>query len=211
MTLTMGLLLPLLLLAAVDGSSMIEWPGFPPPRSKEYKRTTLKPPPPPPPARQQQHLQPHGISGVLEVHNRYRAIHGTPSVSWNETLAAYAAEWGEKCLFAHSPPSAYGENIALDSAALATSSGSVMGSIASRWYTYEVGDYNFSDPESGRAGHFTQVVWRSTKVIGCSAVDPSVCPGGIARSTGTMMLICEYYPAGNWRGGFAKNVPPPIT
>ena len=70
--------------------------------------------------------------------------------------------------------------------------------------TQEVGSYNFRAAHPFRdnwdqgVGHFTQVVWRSTMVMGCGmatkAVPISAVPGLVG---GCKVVVCRYLPAGN--------------
>ena len=46
---------------------------------------------------------------------------------------------------------------------------------------------------AGTAGHYTQVVWRSSVRIGCAIVD---CPNVTFHST----VLCDYSPGGNIQG-----------
>lgn len=52
------------------------------------------------------------------------------------------------------------------------------------------------------AGHFTQVVWEDSTTLGV----------GMARNkkSGKLYVVCNYEPAGNFVGRFAKKVPPPL-
>ena len=64
------------------------------------------------------------------------------------------------------------------------------------WYN-EVQNYNYNgDYQSGK-GHFTQLVWKGSKNLGC----------GIACGKGCY-VTCNYYPAGNYLGMFESNVFP---
>ncbi|KAK5937199.1 hypothetical protein PMZ80_010499 [Knufia obscura] len=67
------------------------------------------------------------------------------------------------------------------------------------WYS-EVGSYD-PNTESG-AGHFTQLVWKSTTKLGC-AWGGKCDAGGIEY-----FFYCEYDPAGNMGGVYAENVSP---
>lgn len=54
------------------------------------------------------------------------------------------------------------------------------------WYN-EVKDYDYSKPGfSMKTGHFTQVVWKGTKRVGC----------GRTACNGHPLITCEYAPAG---------------
>ena len=67
------------------------------------------------------------------------------------------------------------------------------------WYD-EVDRYNYNNPGfSGATGHFTQVVWKDTKKLGCAI---SNCPGQ------GDIYVCHYDPAGNYAGQFEENVLP---
>ncbi|XP_052250666.1 Golgi-associated plant pathogenesis-related protein 1-like [Dreissena polymorpha] len=65
------------------------------------------------------------------------------------------------------------------------------------WYN-EILHYNFGCPEfSFKTGHFTQVVWRDTKLLGIAW----------ARSSeGGIYVVANYAPAGNVHGAFGENV-----
>lgn len=70
--------------------------------------------------------------------------------------------------------------------------------------------YDFSAPGFSEAtGHFTQVVWKGTKTVGCALITCklAVFPSSSASTYG----VCEYYPEGNIEnpGMFAANVQAP--
>ena len=132
------------------------------------------------------------ISGdVLSAHNRLRAQHGAPALSWSGNLAAGAQEWANQCAFDHSSGN-YGENLAMGTTGAYTIRDHVQG-----WYD-EIGSYDFGNPGySDATGHFTQVVWVGTTQLGC----------GLAQcGDGNDLLVCRYSPAGNMDGAFPENV-----
>lgn len=141
---------------------------------------------------------------ILEIHNSRRALHNVPPLTWNPALAAVAQDWSNKCVFQHSTLP-YGENIAI---------GPATPELVAMFYDNEVCLYNYSNPRfSSGTGHFTQVVWRSTREIGCALSTPQACPNGIPLSPtyrAPAMLTCEYNPPGNYAGQYTQNVPPPI-
>lgn len=59
------------------------------------------------------------------------------------------------------------------------------------------------------AGHFTQLVWKSTTKLGCSM---PICPQLFDKATGKKMadkagyLVCNYQSPGNVQGQFGNNV-----
>lgn len=134
---------------------------------------------------------------LLDAHNRVRARHCAPALSWSPRLAQVAQQWADSlrdqgCKFGHSG-GRYGENLA------AGTSGTLDGrSVTGMWYD-EVKLYSFgSGGFSMETGHFTQVVWRETKQMGC----------GVSTCRGMDIWVCEYDPPGNVQGMFRQNVLP---
>lgn len=132
------------------------------------------------------------ISGdVLNAHNALRAKHGVPALSWSGKLAGVAQAWADQCVFEHSS-NGLGEN-------LAQGDGFPPAQFVRDWYD-EIGAYDFNAPgDSEATGHFTQVVWKATKQVGC----------GLAQCSDGALLVCNYSPPGNLEGAYADNVPPP--
>ncbi len=133
---------------------------------------------------------------ALSIHNQYRAMHHAPNLVWDSKLAAYAENYARKCRFQHSH-SHYGENLAAGYASISAA--------VSAWYV-EKNAYSYWRPGfSSRTGHFTQLVWRSSKRLGCGY---AICNG--KHGTPGKFWVCEYSPAGNIvnRGYFAANVLP---
>jgi len=55
--------------------------------------------------------------------------------------------------------------------------------------------YNWDSPGFSEAtGHFTQVVWKASKSVGCAV---TACDGKGSPSSPGMYVTCEYYPVGN--------------
>ena len=137
-------------------------------------------------------------AGILERHNLYRVSHRVNEVRWNTGLERHAIEWAKRLAredkMYHRQPNRYGENIYWISGGIADPR-----SVVDAWYG-EVKDYNFLKGDfTPGTGHFTQVVWSTTREIGC----------GFARSaSGGVYVVCNYDPPGNVLGRFAENVFP---
>lgn len=133
---------------------------------------------------------------VVEEHNIKRALHvDTPPLVWDDTLAQFAEKLAAQysCYSGelHHSGADYGENLALGYSA----TGAVDG-----WYN-EIKSYNYSSSAIQPAtGHFTQVVWRDSKRVGCAI--------RYCNSYWGNYMICEYDPSGNYLGEFADNVMP---
>jgi pathogenesis-related protein 1 len=126
---------------------------------------------------------------MLAAHNAVRARMGIAPLTWSDRLAAHAQDWADTLLkrrqFAHRPKSAYGENL-FEISGAAASSAQVVNAWAAESRNY---DYN-SNGCRGVCGHYTQIVWRDTKEVGCA----------VARGAGREVWVCNYDPPGNWFG-----------
>ena len=130
---------------------------------------------------------------LLNAHNAKRSLHNAPALSWDASLAAYAANYASNydCsgTLTHSG-GPYGENLALGYGI----EGAVEG-----WYN-EGTNYNYGSSCSV-LDHFTQVIWKSTTKLGCAV-----------KSCGDYWgdyVICSYDPPGNYIGQCSSNVEPP--
>lgn len=148
-------------------------------------------------------------SDILKAHNDKRALHGVQLLSWDATLAQYAANYAansfscDNVQLVHSG-GPYGENLA---------AGLVGGyDPVNAWYD-EISQYNYNNPGFSEAtGHFTQLVWKDTSKVGCAMVK--------CNNIWRQYTICEYSDSrGNIVGTdsktgksyFAENVLPPLS
>jgi uncharacterized protein YkwD len=126
---------------------------------------------------------------MLAAHNAMRARVGIAPMVWSERLAARSQDWADTLLalkqFAHRPNSTYGENLFEITGATA-SSAQVVNAWAAESRNYDYG----SNRCRGVCGHYTQIVWRDTKEVGCA----------VARGGGREVWACDYVPPGNWVG-----------
>jgi len=129
----------------------------------------------------------------LKSHNDARAKHGAAALTWNSTMADYALEKVSKtCVFEHSH-GPYGENLAMGYKTAAEA--------IAAWYDEEK-MYDYAAGQfSSATGHFTQMVWKSAKQVGCGSYE---CPGK------GNFLTCNY-DTGNVISQFVENVLPPTS
>lgn len=133
---------------------------------------------------------PLDVQTMLDAHNAYRARHCTPPLTWSPEVAASAQKWADQCVLDHDPNSDLGENLAWGEELSAAET-------VKLWYD-EISEYNYASPGYGPAGHFTQVIWRGSRQLGCAK---AIC-GSV------VYWVCRYSPAGNYEGEFAQNVAP---
>ena len=154
--------------------------------------------------------EPTDFQGTLASHNSVRAQLGLAPLRWSDKLARYAQQWGnhqattQNCAMQHRPHSSgpfkqvHGENLFWASPKR-WSDGKIerqelsIGEVVKAWVD-EVVDYDY-DSNSCRAGkqcgHYTQVVWRTTRAVGCAI---AVCPDQ------SQLWVCNYDPPGNYIG-----------
>jgi len=145
---------------------------------------------------------PKPVGGVaqqyIDAHNKYRAKHCAAPLSWSSKLADIAQKWAnhlrDRCgTLEHSAGTQYGENLAAGSIGALDPTSAV-----DMWYD-EIKRYKF--PNGGfsmTTGHLTQLLWRSTRQVGC----------GHAQCKGLDIYVCEYDPPGNWEGQYRNEVLP---
>lgn len=136
-------------------------------------------------------------AAMVAAHNRWRAEVGVSGLRWSDTLADVAQGWADRlksegCAMYHSG-NGYGENI-YKASALMWSDGrrdlqkKTPQQVTDSWGS-EIKFYSYADNScSGVCGHYTQVVWKDTKEVGCAM---SVC------GDNSQIWVCSYAPAGN--------------
>ncbi|EON69627.1 hypothetical protein W97_08887 [Coniosporium apollinis CBS 100218] len=141
------------------------------------------------------------ISTILSRVNVYRNLHSAPPVTWDAGLAQTAKTAATRCSAVHTPNNRYGENIysfyLIPKTRVPDFNLRLKKGID--WWYGEVRYYDVNNPAP--AYHFTQLVWKSTKKIGCSW-SPNQC----ATPNGDYFLVCEFDPQGNQGGQFHVNV-----
>jgi uncharacterized protein YkwD len=136
-----------------------------------------------------QSLPTFSMRELLDAHNSARAHVGSPPLMWSRALASDARRWADQLLathtFAQQPDDPHGENLFIMSGGTVTPAEVVQTWVAER------GDY---DPDTnvcaGVCQHYTQVVWRTTRAVGC----------GMAFDGNRQVWVCEYDPPGNVAG-----------
>lgn len=150
--------------------------------------------------------EPRVASAFLRAHNVYRCVAGLPLLEWDTGIFATAKRWAAKApvdRLQHSPEEQrrgangdiLGENVAI---------GELLqpGIVVARWYS------EIRSSAGGRGGtasigrtglgHYTQIVWRRTRRVGC------------AMAQQRRVAICHYDPAGNERGRQLTQVAQPL-
>jgi pathogenesis-related protein 1 len=123
---------------------------------------------------------------TLAAHNAVRMRVEVPPLAWSSELAQVAQEWADTLLrkgtFQHQARNPYGENLfEIDGATAAPAE------VVNDWAS-EARDYRYrTNSCTAVCGHYTQIVWRGTKRVGC----------GVAQNQSRQVWVCEYDPPGN--------------
>jgi len=127
-----------------------------------------------------------GTNPMLEYHNMVRAKHGADPLVWDDGIAQHAQTWANLCTLQHgsSDAAAHGQN-------LAWGHGDQIAAAAD-WYDEYKDIQALNDITKG--GHFTQMVWKNTKKMGCGVAQCSIPGWGGAVGP---YYVCEYDPPGN--------------
>lgn len=137
---------------------------------------------------------PYPFDFLLYDHNIHRKWHHVNNLQWNTSMANAASHWVKRCEFKHDPNRSWGENLYATWYTLPPNPKDIAREAVRMWYD-EVKDYNWTNP---RFSHFTQVVWKDSKYVGCAYQR--------CKNNTMMILSCKYYPPGNVYGRFKENV-----
>ncbi len=134
---------------------------------------------------------------VLGMHNDERQSLGLTPLAWDSDLAQdaarYARQMAETNRFQHSPRASRavpsGENLWMGPRRL-YGYDTMMGAFLDEKRLFRRGGKLPDISLSGRwedVGHYTQIIWRGTKKVGCA----------LAEGQNYDYLVCRYFPAGN--------------
>ncbi|CAD6266638.1 unnamed protein product [Miscanthus lutarioriparius] len=137
-------------------------------------------------------LNEKAINEIVDEHNLFRAKEnaGLPPLVWNATLAKFSQQYAEtlkgNCQQIHSS-SPYGENLMEGTPGLTWK-------ITVDGWSEEKKNYHYDTDacDAGKmCGHYKAVVWKTTTSVGC---------GRIKCNSGDTIIMCSYWPPGNYDG-----------
>jgi len=169
-------------------------------RSSRQRRRALPEPTP---------MTPKQIRKVVDMHNRLRAKEGASNMElmmWSDFLGSLAAKWTTRCVFKHGNPP-LGKDPPMRSIGQNLFGGGGIGGI-NVWYSEKKKcHYDMLDCIAG-CGHYTAMVWATTRYVGCGLHNCGSVPGAAYRST---ILACNYSPAPNLIGAMRYTKGPPCS
>ncbi|XP_019866209.1 uncharacterized protein LOC109595316 [Aethina tumida] len=144
------------------------------------------------------------ITDCLCWHNVYRQRHGSPPLSMSSELCYLAQTWANH--LAHTNRFYYRNDKDIGQNLFCRPANSIVlditgQEVATYWYS-AVRQYDFrKEPDvlhvNVNAGHFTQLVWSSSRYCGL---------GKATSRSGKIVVVAHYYPAGNISGAYMDNV-----
>lgn len=132
---------------------------------------------------------------LLQEHNRWREKVGVPPLEWSDAVAGTAQAWADHLAaigrLQHDPDTKYGENLFIGSGNRAPAD-------AVDGWGSEKAMCGYQDQPVSRAqrcpvGHYTQMVWRDSRKLGCGITHTS-------RGRSRTVWVCRYDPPGNFIG-----------
>ncbi len=140
---------------------------------------------------------------MVDRHNHWRSEVGAPNLRWSESLTAHAQEWADElaslgCNMVHRDQDQYGENLTRFAPRRSSSGQRSLQTVTptqvvdgwadeKQWYSHGA-----NRCQAGQVcGHYTQVVWSSTREVGCAK---AVC------ADQSQIWVCNYDPQGNIAG-----------
>ena len=141
------------------------------------------------------------LGGALDTTNTLRKLHDAPELTEDSMLTAYAQAYADK--LAANPAGGlqhsggpYGENLAKIYTFTEQPVQFYVDRAVSMWYAEEP-MYNYETGVfSMQAGHFTQLVWQSSRAVGV----------GVSRNGLASFVVMSFDPPGNVVGAFTRNV-----
>jgi hypothetical protein len=136
---------------------------------------------------------------LLIAHNAERSAIGVPPLVWNDRLAADARVWADELAatgrFEHSPDEPgeqpQGENLwAGTPRAFSPEAMVALWAAERRDYRPGIFPNNSRSGDVENVGHYTQLIWRGTRQVGCAT----------AAGRNEEFLVCRYSEAGNVYG-----------
>jgi len=132
-----------------------------------------------------------------------------PALAWSSTVAARAQAWADGCVYMHDTTAlhdlGYGENIAATAPPGARDATYIVvegWAAEAPFYDYATNGCDAANPANAAhtCGHYTQLVWRSTTVVGCGfRTCTTGSPFGASFPTWDYW-VCDYAPPGNYVG-----------
>ncbi|KAM1801157.1 hypothetical protein ACFX11_032803 [Malus domestica] len=132
------------------------------------------------------------VQEFIMAHNEIRRAENMKPLVWNDTMAQLAEDWAKKqdhdCGMRHSSYQGMGENLFWGYKAHWLPREAVYD------WAHEKQYYNKENREcepDKACDHYTQIIWKDTEQVGCARYK---------CSSGSLLVVCEYYPPGNWVG-----------
>ncbi|XP_055346968.1 cysteine-rich secretory protein 2-like [Paramacrobiotus metropolitanus] len=138
------------------------------------------------------------ITEIVNLHNKYRSSvksRDMRKLKWNTDAAKSAQRWADTCPDGHNKDTdrqtpgfgKCGQNIAWRQGTAAFSWTNAI----NQWYN-EVKYFRYCRQPTGPVGHYTQLMWANTSVVGCG-----VRSGCNNLGTNTIVYVCNYCNGGN--------------
>jgi len=134
---------------------------------------------------------------TVRAHAEVRASVGVQPLEWSDQLAGVAQDWathlcaqsrGNRVVLQHRPNNNYGENLFWQGGS--DQAPSVSEAVHNWLEEQQYYDQHSGTCRGGVCGHYTQMVWRESRQVGCA----------VASCGPSHFWVCNYDPPGNFVG-----------
>ncbi|KAJ5793996.1 Ves allergen [Penicillium paradoxum] len=152
---------------------------------------------------------------LLSNHNIHRSTHGADALTWSDSLTESAKTLAMRCVYEHDTSIGerqYGQNIGYGIEQSKVGEQIISQMMYSDEEPLFSGLYGQANPDMTNFldwGHFTQIVWKDTREVGCYTYTCASLKEGESSIPNSPFTVCNYFPAGNYEGEYADNVAPP--
>ncbi|KAJ9253107.1 hypothetical protein DTO207G8_4408 [Paecilomyces variotii] len=151
---------------------------------------------------------------ILENHNIHRSNHSASALAWSTDLESTAQQLADGCVYEHNTQiggGGYGQNIGYGISAqnIGMMITNLMYNDEFDYFNNLYGEANPDMTNFEKWGHFSQIVWKGTKEVGCYT---KVCNTlqNVDSDGPIPFTVCNYSPAGNYAGEYSDNIARPL-
>ena len=142
---------------------------------------------------------------ILKAHNDYRSKEGASNMltmTWDDDIATQAQKYADSCKKGHSGEKGFGENLFMSSGSKVDATKAVTAWFdEKKLFKWPKGSPVLTDCAfNAGTGHYTQVVWANSNLLGCGQADCSGNDKDSGKNTWDNSIVCQYKNAGNMSG-----------
>jgi hypothetical protein len=140
------------------------------------------------------------VKECLDIHNKAREVLDIEPFTYSDELAKSAQKWANTIAKSNSLKHSQGRNKIGENLAMGTTGVYTTDKLINLWVNEKryfrnraFGNQCSTTGQWKDVAHYTQMIWRNTKEVGCA----------LGKNSKNTFMVCHYKPTGNWVGDFA--------